>query len=256
MKIALALLALVAAANAAAVGEPIGELSLSSTVVEAIEGIQQQMPCGFPGMGIPPLAPLKIDHWNLDIDTPALKLKGSVDHFRLNGLNEFDIDEMKINAITSKVTYKFSFSNVNVDTKYDIELLMKKYGFTINMVGAGHAKFALKDMVIWGTMKYSFGLLSGKLRLKSMEVRTHLGEVDSEIEGMLGDGAVNEKMNAYLAEAVETAINENEDLIAETIESVALPVVNSALEDVNIMDAVGSGGEGGEKEACIPPELD
>ncbi|EDW57551.1 uncharacterized protein [Drosophila virilis] len=255
MKLFVALLALVACANAAAVGEPISERSISSTVVDVIEGVKEQMPCGFPGAGIPPIAPLRINHKNIDIDTDAVKMKGSVDHFRLNGLNEFDIDEMKVNAITSKVTYKFNFRDVNVDTTYDMEMQLKKYGFTIKMIGAGHAKFAIKDMVIWGTMKYSLGMLSGKLSLKSLEVRTHLGEVDSEIEGLLGDGTVNVKMNEYLAEAVEMVINENEDLIAETIEQVALPVVNNVLDDVNITDVI-AGGEGGEKEVCIPPELD
>ncbi|XP_064542151.1 uncharacterized protein LOC135431131 [Drosophila montana] len=255
MKLFVVLLALVACANAAAVGEAIDERSISSTVVDVIEGVKEQMPCGFPGAGIPPIAPLRIDHKNVDIDTAAVKMKGSVEHFRLNGLNEFDIDEMKVNAITSKVTYKFIFRDVNVDTTYDLEMQLKKYGFTIKMIGAGHAKFAIKDMVIWGTLKYSLGMLSGKLSLKSLEVRTHLGEVDSEIEGLLGDGTVNEKLNVYLAEAVEMVINENEDLIAETIEQVALPVVNNVLDDINITDVI-AGGEGGEKEVCIPPELD
>lgn len=232
-------------------------MSISSTIVDVIEGIQEQMPCGFPGLGIPPVAPLRINQKDIDIDTSALKLKGSIEHFRLNGLNEFDIEEMKVNAITSKVTYKFNFRDVNVDTKYDLEMLLKKFGFTINLIGAGHAKFAIRDMVIWGSLKYSLGVLSGKLKLKSLEVRTHLGEVDSEIGGLLGDGSVNEKMNEYIAEVVETVINENEDLIAETIENVALPAVNSVLEEVSITDVIGGGdGEGGEKEVCIPPELD
>lgn len=232
-------------------------MSISSTIVDVIEGIQEQMPCGFPGLGIPPIAPLRINQQDIDIDTSALKLKGSIEHFRLNGLNDFDIEEMKVNAITSKVTYKFNFRDVNVDTKYDLEMLLKKFGFTINLIGAGHAKFAIRDMTIWGSLKYSLGVLSGKLKLKSLEVRTHLGEVDSEIGGLLGDGSVNEKMNEYIAEVVETVINENEDLIAETIENVALPAVNSVLDEVSITDVIGGGdGEGGEKEVCIPPELD
>ncbi|XP_039479669.1 uncharacterized protein LOC120444156 [Drosophila santomea] len=258
MKIFVAILAFVAVASAASVGQPIETHSISSTIVDLIEGIQEQMPCGFTGLGIPPLAPLRIDHQDINIDTSALKAQGTIDHFRLNGLNEFDIDEMKVNAITSKVTYKFTFRDVNVDTQYDLSVLLKKYGFTINLIGAGHAKFAIKDMVIWGTLKYSLGVISGNLKLKSLEVRTHLGEVDSEIEGILGDGSINEKMNEYLAEAVELAINENEDLIADTIESIALPAVNSVLDDISIAEVIAGagGGEGGEKEVCIPPELE
>nr|CBA35269.1 CG8997 protein [Drosophila melanogaster] len=259
MKILVAILAFVAVASAASMGQPIETQSISSTIVDVIEGIKEQMPCGFTSVGLPPLAPLRIDHQDINIDSSVLKAQGTIDHFRLNGLNDFDIDEMKVNAITSKVTYKFTFRDVNVDTQYDLSVLLKKYGFTINLIGAGHAKFAIKDMVIWGTMKYSLGVISGNLKLKSLEVRTHLGEVDSEIEGILGDGSINEKMNEYLAEAVELAINENEDLIADTIESIALPAVNSVLDDISIAEIIsgaGGDGEGGEKEACIPPEFE
>nr|CBA35267.1 CG8997 protein [Drosophila melanogaster] len=259
MKIFVAILAFVAVASAASMGQPIETQSISSTIVDVIEGIKEQMPCGFTSVGLPPLAPLRIDHQDINIDSSVLKAQGTIDHFRLNGLNDFDIDEMKVTAITSKVTYKFTFRDVNVDTQYDLSVLLKKYGFTINLIGAGHAKFAIKDMVIWGTMKYSLGVISGNLKLKSLEVRTHLGEVDSEIEGILGDGSINEKMNEYLAEAVELAINENEDLIADTIESIALPAVNSVLDDISIAEIIsgaGGDGEGGEKEACIPPEFE
>lgn len=215
------------------------------------------MPCGFPGMGIPPLAPLKINHKAVNIALPFFELKGSVDNFRLNGLNDFDIAEMKVNAILSKVTFRFVFNNINVDTMYDMSMMLKKYGFTIKMIGAGPAKFAIKDMQIWGTMKYSLGVLSGKLKLKTLEVRTHIGDVESDIEGILGEGMVNHKMNDIIEEAVELAVNENEDMIAETIETMALPMVNSVLDDMSLTDLVGagSGGEGGEKEACLPLEF-
>ncbi|XP_073821847.1 uncharacterized protein [Musca autumnalis] len=254
MKTAIALLALVAFAAAAQVADPFADRSISSTVVDVIESVRDQMPCGFPGLGIPPLAPLKINHQAINIDYPALRLVGSIDNFRLNGLNDFDIAEMKVNAITSKVTFRFIFNNVNVDTLYDFSVMLKKYGFTINMVGAGPAKFAIKDMQIWGTMKYSLGVLSGKLKLKSLEVRTHIGEVESDIEGILGEGVVNHKMNDVLAEAVELAINENEDMITETIEAMALPMVNGVLDEFKLTDLVGSigGGDGTEKTECIP----
>lgn len=255
MKTAFTLLAIVAYAAAVQVADPFADRSISSTVVDAIEGLRDQMPCGFPGLGIPPLAPLKIGHKEINIDTSVFKLQGSIDHFRLNGLNDFEIAEMKVNAITSKVTYRFIFNNVNVDTLYDLKMVLKKAGFTINMVGKGPGKFAIKDMHIWGTLKYSLGVLSGKLKLKSLEVRAHINEVESDIEGILGEGAINHKLNDVLAEAVEIAVNENEDAISDTIETIALPVVNSALEDVTLSDLVGGGGgEGGEKEACIPPE--
>lgn len=214
------------------------------------------MPCGFPALGIPPLAPLKIPHKEINLDTEALQVQGVVDNFRLNGLNDFDIDEMKINAITSKVNFRFIFRNVNVDTQYDLRVLLKKAGFTINLVGNGPAKFAVKNIDVKGVLKYSLGVLSGKLKLKTLNIRTQIGEVESDIEGILGEGGINEKMNDALAEIVELAVNENEDAIADTIESIAVPMVNEALADITLAELIssaGGGGDGEEKEKCIPP---
>jgi len=258
MKTALVFLAIIAVTAAAKLIDPLAaDRSISSSVQETIEGMRDQMPCGFPGMGIPPMAPLKISHKEVNIDTETIKMNGFVDHFRLYGLNDFDVAEMKINALTSKATFRFIFRNVFVDTLYDLRVVLKKAGFTINLIGDGPAKVAIKDMHIFGTLKYSIGLLSGKLKLKTLEVRTHIGEVESDIEGMLGQGGINHKLNDVIAEITEEVVNSNEDVITETIEALALPVVNSALEDVTLADLVGGGGgEGGEKEACIPPADD
>ncbi|XP_039951909.1 uncharacterized protein LOC126753191 [Bactrocera neohumeralis] len=254
MKIAIFLLALVGLATATQVAETYADRSLSSTAVNVIENMRDQMPCGFPGVGIPPLAPLKIPHKEVNIDTEALQLQGVVENFRLNGMDDFDIDEMKINAVTSKVNFLFTFRNVNVDTEYDLRLLLKKAGFTINLVGSGPAKFAVKNISVKGVVKYSLGLLTGKLKLKTLEIRTHIGEVESDIEGIMGEGDINEKLNEYLAEIVEAAVNDNEDLITETIESLAVPKVNSALGDMSLADMIAAvGGNSDEKDKCIPP---
>ncbi|XP_065356562.1 uncharacterized protein LOC135950954 [Calliphora vicina] len=253
MKTIICLLAVVAFAAGTQNVDPFASRSISSSVVDAIEGMRDQMPCGFPNMGIPPLAPLTFSHKDVNIDTSAIKLVGTLDNFRLNGLNDFEIAEMRVNAITSKVTFRFIFNNVNVDTLYDLKLHLKKAGFTINMIGAGPAKFAIKDMHIWGTMKYSLGVLSGKLKLKSLDVRARIGDVESDIEGILGEGAVNHKLNNVLEEAVELAVNENEDLISHTIEGMALPMVNGVLDEFKLSDLLGSiGGGEGEKVECVP----
>ncbi|XP_036344985.1 uncharacterized protein LOC118754227 [Rhagoletis pomonella] len=254
MKTTLVLLAIVGLATAAQVPDAFADRSLSSSAVEAIEGIRDQMPCGFPGVGIPPLAPLKIPYKEVNIDTEALQLQGVVENFRLNGLNDFDIEEMKINAITSKVTFRFLFRNVNVDTQYDLRLFLKKAGFTINLVGNGPAKFAIKELDISGVVKYSLGVLSGKLKLKTLSIRTHIGDVESDIQGVLGEAGINQQFNGALAELLQVGVNENEDEIADTIESIALPKVNSVLSEMTLTDLVSLvTGNGEEREECIPP---
>lgn len=181
-------------------------------------------------------------------------MQGVVEDFFLNGLHDFDIEEMKINAITSRVTFRFLFRNVNVDTKYDLRLFLKKAGFTINLVGNGPAKFAIKELAISGVVRYSLGVLSGKLKVRTLSIRTHIGEVESDIRGVLGEAGINEKFNGALAELLQVGVNENENEIADTIESIALPRVNSVLSEMTLADLISMvAGNGGEKGECIPP---
>ncbi|XP_067625374.1 uncharacterized protein [Eurosta solidaginis] len=247
MNTVIIVLAIVGLASATEVD--ISTYSLSSEAVKAIESIRDEMPCGFPELGIPPLAPLVLPQKEVDINNELLQMNGAINNFILNGLNDFEIHEFKINAITSKITFRFTFRNINVDTFYDLSLLAKKSGFTINMIGNGRAKFAIKDMSISGTVKYSFGVLTGKLKIKSMKIRTRIGEVESNIEGVLGKGDINTRMNNMLAEMVTLGINENEDQITETIEKMAMPRMNDALKEVNISDLI-HGGNGEPKEKC------
>uniref|UniRef100_A0A1A9WU10 Hemolymph juvenile hormone binding protein n=1 Tax=Glossina brevipalpis TaxID=37001 RepID=A0A1A9WU10_9MUSC len=237
---------------------PLDERSISSAVVEVIEGLRDEMPCGFPAIGIPPLAPLKLNHKELNINFLGLNLNGAVDKFRLTGLNDFEIAEMKVNALASKVIFRFIFYNISVDTMYDIQARLRQAGLTVNLIGAGHANFAVKDMHIWGVLKYSFNLISGKLKIKGLEIRTHIGDVESDIQGILGTGLINRKMNALLSEAVELLVNTNEDMITENVEALAVPIINSFLDKFTVGDivgAIGGGGEG-EKEPCKPEEVE
>uniref|UniRef100_A0A1A9ZH17 Haemolymph juvenile hormone binding protein n=1 Tax=Glossina pallidipes TaxID=7398 RepID=A0A1A9ZH17_GLOPL len=232
------------------------ERSISSAIVEVIEGVRDQMPCGFPSMGIPALAPLKLAHKELNINFLGLSMNGAVDKFRLMGLNDFEIIEMKVNALTSKVNFRFIFNHISMDTMYDIQARLRKAGLTVNLIGAGHANFAIKDMQIWGVLKYSLNLSTGKMKIKGLEIRTHIGDVYSDIQGILGKGLINRKMNALLSEVMELLINTNEDVITENIESLAVPIINRFLDKFTLADVVGAiGGSGeGEKEPCIPEE--
>lgn len=228
--------------------------SISSLIVDAIEDIKAQMPCGFAELGIPSLAPLEVPHKALTLDEDFLRINGEVKHFRLNGLNDFEVVDMTVNPITSRVKFHLTFNNVNVDTSYDVVMFLKKLGFTLDVVGAGPAKFAVKGIQIRGMIKYNLGLISRKLKLKSLELRTHIGDVVSEIEGLLGEGLINRKLNDVLEKIVQFAVNGNEQLITNTIENMVLPRINAVLSQVTLSEIIGIvAGEGDtEKPICDP----
>ncbi|XP_075150496.1 uncharacterized protein LOC142224598 [Haematobia irritans] len=232
--------------------------SISSQIVDAIEAAKEQMPCGFPGLGIPPLAPLKISHKEINIDGESIKAHGEINDFRLDGLNDFDVVEFKLSTILSRVTFKFNWNHVFLTTNYDMAT-------DINMLSphiSGLAKFAIKNLQVWGEAKYSLGILSGNIKLKSFNLYVSVEHVNSEIEGLSKYSIINKKLNQIIEEWVYLAINDNTENISDLTNGYLVPAVNDMIGDMSLSDLLGliagGGGSGsgsasqGEKEVCVP----
>lgn len=234
------------------------ERSISSQIVDAIEAAKEQMPCGFPGLGIPPLAPLKITHQEINIDTDSIQAHGEINNFRLDGLNDFDVVAFRIQAILSRVTFEFNWNHVYLDTDYIMSTSLDNF----KMARSGKAKFAIKDLRIWGTAKYSLGVISGNLRLKEFNLYVSVGEVKSEIGGLSKYSIVNKKLNEIIEEWITLAINDNTDNFAVLTNTYLVPAANNLIGDMSLSDIVGiiTGGGGSsdggsdpvQKEACVP----
>ncbi|XP_065356896.1 uncharacterized protein LOC135951217 [Calliphora vicina] len=259
MKYLLVLLALMPLALAAEYQEiaEAKQRSISSQVVDAIEAAKEQMPCGFPGLGIPPLAPLKIAHQEIEIDIPAIQAFGEINNFRLDGLNDFDIVEFKVSPIFSRVNFKFNWNHVYFNTDYQMSSARGNMG----LKRSGPAKFALKDFTVWGVIKYNLGLISGNLSLKELSVYVSLGEVKSEIGGLSKIPIINRKLNRIIEEWFMITVNDNTNKVAELTNSMVVPIVNDMLSDMSLGDLLGMIGGGGsgegepaEKVPCVPPQ--
>lgn len=221
------------------------------------------MPCGFPGLGIPPLAPLKIAHKEINIDSDALLAIGEIDNFRLYGLNDFDIVQFRIQAILRKGTFEFNWNHVYLDTDYAMTTRVSG----VKMHREGHAKFALKNLRVWGNFKYSMGILGGSIKLNNFDLYVSVGEVKSEIGGLSKYSIINKKLNQIIEEWVSLAINDNTNNIPLLTNGYLVPAVNAMIGDLSLSDILGmiGGGSGGgngetgepvEKVPCIPPEED
>ncbi|XP_061396176.1 uncharacterized protein LOC133331817 [Musca vetustissima] len=219
------------------------------------------MPCGFPGLGIPPLAPLKIAHKELNIDSDALMAIGEINDFRLYGLNDFDIVQLRIQALLRKGTFEFNWNHVYLETDY----VMTTKVSGVKMTRKGKAKFALKDLNIRGGFKYSMGILGGSIKLNYFDLYISVGEVKSEISGLSKIPIINRKLNQVIEEWVYLAINDNTENVALLTNGYLVPAVNEMIADMTLGDILGmvggGGGSGGngesvEKVPCVPPEED
>uniref|UniRef100_T1GVK4 Uncharacterized protein n=1 Tax=Megaselia scalaris TaxID=36166 RepID=T1GVK4_MEGSC len=149
MKVFIVLLAIVGAAFAGTVSNfEIQGRSISSQIEDAIVGIRDQMPCGFPEFGVGPLAPARISEKDVHLQTESFGADGGVEDFALWGINEFDVNNVKANALTS-IIENTVVSAINDNQKEISDKIEENFVPRVNAVLKGHK--------IW----YLFSLLGG-----------------------------------------------------------------------------------------------
>ncbi|XP_067625375.1 uncharacterized protein [Eurosta solidaginis] len=256
MKFLLVLLAIASVATSHEFQERIDayDRSISSQVIEYIEKIQKQMPCGFPRLGLGPLSPARLSHREIALNSDSLAIGGEINDFILYGLDDFDIVNLRINVILSKITFEFKWPKMHFDTKYNMNMNTgnNKWKLGLN----GRAKLAIEDLTVVGSAKYS---MLSKLRLKELKVSATIGDAKSEIENLSSMKIVNKKLNEIVEEWILMVVNENTKEMEQLSNKFVVPLVNDKIGDATLSDLLalilgGGGGSQENQEECIPAE--
>ncbi|XP_061389269.1 uncharacterized protein LOC133324443 [Musca vetustissima] len=219
-------------------------LILNSQAKKAVRNFVNQMPCGWPEYGIPPLAPytnpdLEIHVVQSFVDSIVQALK-----FRFDGLDDMEIKKLKVSyTFNKKVKFHFNFkelkakaSVLNTDTFVD---LMRELGISVRYEGSGPMEFALENLSLQGQFKYKMPFIFGSIKIYKFECTVTLGGVRSNIGGILGNGRINEFVNDQIDYLVPAIINGNQRKISDTIEQVIVPRVNQMMKGKKIWSMLG-----------------
>lgn len=238
---------------------------VSWQVRRMIRKLQKQMPCGWPELGIPPLAPIRVTDADLNLKRGIFETINHVFRLQIAGLDDFKINKFTLNVITSKVTFDFLFSNVDTTAqKYDTDTLidaLRQLGISVQYEGNGSLLFDLINLRISGTLKYKLPVLWGSAKILSLKTTIALGAVESDISGFMGNGKINEIINRQLENIVVKAINDNQETISDAIEDTIVPRVNKVLKGKDfwtLVDLILSSSEGESEDDpivtdCVPP---
>uniref|UniRef100_A0A1I8MRI5 Hemolymph juvenile hormone binding protein (JHBP) n=1 Tax=Musca domestica TaxID=7370 RepID=A0A1I8MRI5_MUSDO len=230
-------------------------LILNSQAKKAVRNFVNQMPCGWPEYGIPPLAP----YTNPDLEVHLAK--SFVDaivqaiKFRFDGLEDMEIKKLKVSyTFNKKVKFHFNFkqlkataSVLNTDTFVD---LMKELGLSVRYEGSGPMEFSLENLSLQGQFKYKMPFIFGSIKIYKFECVVTLGGVRSNIGGILGNGKINEMINDEIDYLIPALINGNQKKISDTIEQVIVPRVNAMMKGKKIWSMLGMLASSNKK--CVP----
>ncbi|XP_033159003.1 uncharacterized protein LOC117140280 [Drosophila mauritiana] len=228
-----------------------------------IRKLQKQMECGWPQYGIPVLAPLRVNEFDLDFKKGIFETLNHVFRLKIAGLNDFKIQKFKLNVITSKITFDFLFKNIDTTAqKYDTDTLidaLRQLGLSVEYEGSGELLFDLVNLRIAGTLKYKLPMLWGSAKITSLKTTISLESVTSDITGFMGNGKINRAINSQLENIVVKGINGNQDAISETIENAIVPRVNKMLKGKDfwtLVDLILSSSDGESEDDPIVVDCD
>lgn len=208
---------------------------MASVILDYMDIIQKRMPCGFPQLGLPPLAPLIINNQSIDFDYETSYIRGSIDQFRLDGLNDFDFPELHLNLMASELVFRVRFDGLHLRTKYNVTMKLQEDELKVRVMGEGPAEVHLEGLEFWGTVKFAVNIFKGKIRVKSVDLQSHIDKVDTNIKGLLGEA--NDILNDLLPKAIQVITNGQENNVISTIvEMAGLPMINQMLEGFTLDD--------------------
>lgn len=210
---------------------------MASIILDYVETIKKRMPCGFPQLGLPPLAPLVINNQSINFDYRASMARGHIDQFVLEGLNEFDFPELRLNILASELVFRVKFDGIYLRTLYDLKMKLEEFGFVLNLEGNGPAALNVTGIEFWGKVKFAVNIVKGKIRVKSIDFQSHIDDIKTNIKGILGEGNANALLNNLLPKAIQMITNGEDNKIMQTIvELVGLPMLNEILEGLSLDD--------------------
>ncbi|XP_011181196.2 uncharacterized protein LOC105211472 [Zeugodacus cucurbitae] len=210
-------------------------LILNSQAKKAVRNFMEQMPCGWPDLGVPPLAPYTNADLNLHLSRSVVDSILQFIRFRFDGLDRMDIKKMKVSyTFKKKVVFHFVFRELkatahvyNTDTFLD---MMRGLGMSVRYEGSGPLQFALEDLSIEGQFKYKMPLFWGSIKIYKFEAKVSLGGVRSNIGGILGSGKLNRFLNDKIEDIIPNFINGNQKEISDHIENIIVPRLNAYLK--------------------------
>lgn len=206
---------------------------MGSIITDVLEALKVQMVDGWPEYGIPSLAPLVISHKDFSIGSDELFANGFIDGCEVNGLNGFEIVVMEPNLILSRIKYELNFGSLNVTTQYKADI-----GASYHIERDGGAFLSLENLRVYGTIKYSTGVIGGRFYIKDINVNVVVGNVVSQIENLSKYGIMNRKLNQIVEEFINITINENTELVADWINESVTPIVNDLIGERSLQDLI------------------
>lgn len=219
-------------------------------ILAAIKDFRKQMPCGFPEIGIPPLAPLQIAKKSIQLNGDGFVIFKELSDIRIDGLNDFNIKHVTESGLPKQIELEFFWNKISLTANYVLHVLSVQTDEKV-LIRSGQIKFSVGMLKALGEVRYNFESSSDKLSLKKLKVYVLLDEVKSEIDGLSKYPIINNKINNIIEKWVLLVVNDYWDKLAEFTDTVVLEKINEKISDKTVSELLNIIKGGGDNNVCV-----
>ncbi|XP_052870961.1 uncharacterized protein LOC128276548, partial [Anopheles cruzii] len=206
--------------------------TLDEALAQLLENIRQLLRTGDPARGIPVMAPLRTDRFDLDLALGGLlDFTAILRNLFVDGLDRFQ-GTLTLNVMLMQFTYDFVFPDIVANGNYDAD--GRLFGL-IPVFGVGNFAVAPRNLRIQGTALIR-QQPSGYLEMPELRANVRLDSLTNNIDGMLLGGELSLLLNAVIQDIVPSVLVNFAPLVTNIIERVGIPIADSILNTMTLDD--------------------
>lgn len=218
--------------------------ALEDLLIAIINSFRQVVRNGLPCMGIPPLDPLVVPPFGLNLSSPLFTARGSLANVAANGLGDYETTRVRANIIALSVDLGFALPALNVSGDYDLE----GQAWIFPIYGKGPFHIHVGGIEVGGQGRLVVQPFTGKLSLSNLGFTLALQDFTVKFDGLLGGGELGDVLNE-IANAMGLKVFESvEALLHDTLVQAFTEFANFILKDFTLKDII-EGGTG-----TLPPD--
>eukprot|EP00091_Calanus_sinicus_P011461 TRINITY_DN2597_c0_g1_i14.p1 TRINITY_DN2597_c0_g1~~TRINITY_DN2597_c0_g1_i14.p1 ORF type:complete len:254 (-),score=101.37 TRINITY_DN2597_c0_g1_i14:40-801(-) len=234
MKVAFFLLSVLSLSAARAVRDD----NLDAYLKEILELLKAQMPAGIPDLGIPPLDPFEVPHFDIDpIEEDIIKATIEINNLVIKNLATFETKIAHLDLEALSLELELTIADLRGDADYKLDGTIASI---LPLYGEGPMWLEIYGLDVYAKAAVLINA-EGFVEITEIDLTADLTDIKMHLDNLLGGGNFGESINNLLNVVGGYIWDQVKDLLFPLLDEVLLKVINDALKGCNIADLIANG---------------
>ncbi|XP_075144624.1 uncharacterized protein LOC142219589 [Haematobia irritans] len=198
---------------------------------------QRIMPCGYPPMNIPVLAPFTMDVYNFNLSNGYYSINGNVSNLMVLGLNDYHFLKFTFNETTNRTLFDFIFPEIKLLAESEFDAMAYVAGYRTTMSDSGLLDMKLVDFRVVGELTLAPNQ-NGGLQVSNFGLNFYVGDAIFNNWNNIWDISANNFVNKWAREFLLMWSEQIQVQVKQIYAQLVLPNLNGILNDISMTELV------------------